>query len=147
MALFSATAVALTFSLGRLMLSALKKLALHSVALKKMEKYGVNWHFSALPQSHAHFSLTDSNPPISVYTWSKIKSFKRNYVISKQFLAIFHMVQKSKFAGAISEHLKIPKWFLPKFSRAKKLFNTIYNFCLTNEVTKVQNYGYYNINL
>ncbi len=37
------------------MLSALKKSGLHSVALKKMAKHGVKWHFSALPQSRAHF--------------------------------------------------------------------------------------------
>ncbi len=41
------------------MLSALKKLALHSIALKKMAKHGVNWHFSALPQSHARFFTRD----------------------------------------------------------------------------------------
>jgi hypothetical protein len=39
------------------MLSALKKLALHSLALKKMAKHSVNWHFSALPQSGTRFSL------------------------------------------------------------------------------------------
>jgi hypothetical protein len=56
-ALFSATVVAHTFFHQGLMLSELKKLALHSVALKKMAKYSVNWHFSALPQSLARFSL------------------------------------------------------------------------------------------
>jgi hypothetical protein len=37
------------------MLSALKKLGLHSIALKKTAKHGVKWHFSALPQSHESF--------------------------------------------------------------------------------------------
>jgi hypothetical protein len=32
-----------------------EKTALHSVALKKMAKHGVKWHFSALRQYRAHF--------------------------------------------------------------------------------------------
>jgi hypothetical protein len=49
LALFSATAVACTFFHQGLMLS----------VLKKMAKHGVNWHFSALPQSHARFFTRD----------------------------------------------------------------------------------------
>jgi hypothetical protein len=46
-----------------LMLSELKKLAPHSEALKKMEKHGVNWHFSALPQSRVRFFTRDITSP------------------------------------------------------------------------------------
>jgi hypothetical protein len=42
------------------MLSALKKSTLHSVALKKMAKYGVNWFFSALPQLGARIFTRDN---------------------------------------------------------------------------------------
>ncbi len=43
------------------MLSALKKLAPHSVALKKMAKHGVNWHFSPPPKSRARLFTMETS--------------------------------------------------------------------------------------